>query len=66
MTDEKKVVLKAISAGGAARAVEPAARRVEVPIKKATGPGDDKVHTWPHLVRLEFLVAIFVVVLLIV
>ena len=45
---------------------EPAARRLEVPIKKATGPGDDKVHTWPHLVRLEFLVAIFIVVLLIV
>src|SRR5512139_2658648 len=69
MTDENKVVVKAIAAGGAARAAEPArpaARRVEVPIKKATGPGDDKVHTWPHLVRLEFLVAIFVVVLLIV
>ncbi len=69
MTDENKVVLKAIAAGGSARAADPArpaARRVEVPIKKATGPGDDKVHTWPHLVRLEFLVAIFVVVLLIV
>ena len=73
MTDDTKVV-KAISAaggsaGGAARMIEPgrpAARRVEVPIKKATGPGDDKVHTWPHLVRVEFLVAIFVVVLLIV
>ncbi len=70
MTDENKVALKAISTGGgAARALEPArpaARRVEVPIKKATGPGDDKVHTWPHLVRAEFLVAIFVIVLLIV
>lgn len=69
MTDENKVVLKAIAAGGSARTADPArpaARRVEVPIKKATGPGDDKVHTWPHLVRLEFLVAIFVVVLLIV
>lgn len=44
----------------------PAARRVEVPIKKATGPGDDKVHTWPHLVRAEFLCALFVIVLLIV
>ena len=30
-------------------------KRVEVPIKKAIGPGDDKVHTWPHLVRAEFL-----------
>lgn len=26
---------------------------------------DDKVHTWPHLVRLEFLVALFVMVVLI-
>ena len=23
-------------------------------------PVDDKVHTWPHLVRMEFLVALFV------
>ena len=23
----------------------PAGKRIEVPIKKATGPGDDKVHT---------------------
>lgn len=45
---------------------EPATRRVEVPIKKATGPGDDKVHTWPHLVRAEFLCTIFIIVLLIV
>jgi hypothetical protein len=45
---------------------KPSARRIEVPIKKATGPGDDKVHTWPHLVRLEFLVALFVIVLLVV
>jgi hypothetical protein len=26
---------------------------------------DDKVHTWPHLVRMEFLVALFVMVVLI-
>lgn len=26
---------------------------------------DDKVHTWPHLVRVEFLVALFVMVILI-
>ncbi len=26
---------------------------------------DDKIHTWPHLVRLEFLVALFVMVVLI-
>jgi hypothetical protein len=41
-------------------------RRVEVSLKKATGPGDDKVHTWPHLVRAEFLCAIAVLLLLIV
>jgi hypothetical protein len=28
-------------------------------------PVDDKVHTWPHLVRMEFLVALFVLVVLI-
>ena len=27
---------------------------------------DDKIHTWPHLVRAEFLVALFVTVVLIV
>jgi hypothetical protein len=29
-------------------------------------PVDDKIHTWPHLVRAEFLCAIFITVLLIV
>jgi hypothetical protein len=43
---------------------EPAAKRVEVPIRKAVGPGDDKVHTWPHLVRSEFLCALFITLLL--
>jgi len=27
-------------------------------------PVDDKIHTWPHLVRTEFLVALFVIVVL--
>src|SRR6266508_4136956 len=27
-------------------------------------PVDDKVHTWPHLVRMEFLVTLFVLVVL--
>src|ERR1051325_3168496 len=45
---------------------QPAGKRVEVPIKKAVGPGDDKIHTWPHLVRAEFLCALFVTLLLIV
>jgi quinol-cytochrome oxidoreductase complex cytochrome b subunit len=43
-----------------------AGKRVEVPIKKATGPGDDKVHTWPFLVRSEFLCAIVITLLLLV
>src|SRR6266487_3244903 len=46
--------------------VKPLAPRVEVSIKKATGPGDDKVHTWPYLVRSEFLCTLFVLVLLLV
>ena len=32
--------------------------------KKRVGQIDDKVHTWPHLVRLEFLVALFVLIAL--
>jgi hypothetical protein len=32
--------------------------------KKAATPVDDKIYTWPHLVRAEFLCAIFVVFLL--
>jgi len=55
---QSKLAIKPVAA--------PATRRLEVPIKKATGPGDDKVHTWPHLVRAEFLCALFVIVLLIV
>src|SRR5215472_15320206 len=43
-----------------------AGKRVEVPIKKATGPGDDKVHTWPFLVRSEFLCSLLIVLLLLV
>ena len=33
--------------------------------KKKSPMVDDKVHTWPHLVRLEFIVAIFVFVVLV-
>ncbi|GIW39750.1 MAG: hypothetical protein KatS3mg076_0327 [Candidatus Binatia bacterium] len=47
-----------------AKVLEP--RRVEVPLRKATGPGDDKIHTWPHLVRSEFLCALVVLLVLIV
>jgi hypothetical protein len=41
-------------------------KRVEVTLKKATGPGDDKVHTWPHLVRSEFLCSIIVTLFLLI
>lgn len=39
-----------------------AAGRVEVTLKKAFGPGDDKVHTWPHLIRAEFLCTLLVTI----
>ncbi len=41
-------------------------KQIEVPIKKATGPGDDKVHTWPHLVRAEFLCTCIIIIVLII
>ncbi|MFQ5851011.1 MAG: cytochrome C [Candidatus Binatia bacterium] len=34
--------------------------------KKRPAQVDDKIHTWPHLVRVEFLVALFVMVVLII
>jgi hypothetical protein len=55
---EPRPALKGVPAAGG--------RRVEVPIKKATGPGDDKIHTWPHLVRNEFLMSCAIILLLIV
>jgi hypothetical protein len=70
MADDKRPVLRAISGGAASAAPEPgggvglAGRRVEVPLRKAQGPGDDKIHTWPHLVRSEFLMAIGILLLL--
>ena len=39
--------------------------RVEVLLKKAGKPSDDKVHTWPFLVRSEFLCTLFVMIFLI-
>ena len=50
----------------AAKPTQGPGKRIEVSIKKAAGPGDDKVHTWPHLVRAEFLCTILVLVGLIV
>ena len=40
------------------------APRVEVSLKKAGKPSDDKVHTWPFLVRSEFLCVLFTVLFL--
>jgi hypothetical protein len=57
-TPEARPALRAVPAA--------AGKQVEVPIKKASGPGDDKIHTWPHLVRAEFLMSIGIILLLIV
>jgi hypothetical protein len=62
-------MMMAAAAGGAVGAARapkgaPAGKRIEVPIKKAGSGIEDKLHTWPFLVRNEFLVAIVVTVLL--
>jgi hypothetical protein len=61
-------VMRAAAAGGAGGAARSApaapAKRIEVPIKKAGGGIEEKLHTWPFLVRNEFLMAIFVTVVL--
>ena len=55
-------------ASGAARAPKggaaPTGKRIEVAIKKAGSGIEEKLHTWPFLVRNEFLVAALVTVLL--
>ena len=38
--------------------------RNEAATRKAARPFDDKIYTWPHLVRSEFLCTIFILVLL--
>jgi len=50
---------------GTPRAAAPAGgKRIEVPIKKAGSPIEDKLHTWPFLVRSEFLMSAAVIVIL--
>ena len=44
----------------------PAAGRAQAAARPATKPTDDKIHTWPHLVRSEFLCALFMIMLLVV
>src|SRR6202795_3121321 len=60
-------VMRAASAGGAAArppATGGAGKRIEVPIKKAGSGIEEKLHTWPFLVRNEFLMSILVIIVL--
>jgi Cytochrome b(C-terminal)/b6/petD len=55
------------SAGGAARTPAPVvgpSKRSEVPIKKAGGGIEEKLHTWPFLVRSEFMMSILIIIIL--
>jgi Cytochrome b(C-terminal)/b6/petD len=47
-------------------AVAGAASQPRVGARKEAGPRDDKIYTWPHLVRSEFLCTLFIVLLLVV
>src|SRR5580692_12392108 len=65
--NEGGIVMRAAGAGaGAASRTPPAAggKRIEVPIKKAGSGIEDKLHTWPFLVRSEFLMAVAITVVL--
>ena len=64
-------MMMAAAAGGAAGAARPPkgapsqpGKRIEVPIKKAGSGIEEKLHTWPFLVRSEFLMAALVIVVL--
>jgi len=54
----------AAARSAAPRAAAPAGKRIEVPIKKAGSGIEDKLHTWPFLVRSEFLMAVAITVVL--
>jgi hypothetical protein len=62
------MTMRAAGAGaGAARGAVGgggAPKRIEVPIKKAGGGVEEKLHTWPFLVRNEFLMSILVIIVL--
>jgi hypothetical protein len=64
--DKSPAMQAAAGAGGAARSApaKPAAGKVAAPIKKAGPAVEDKLHTWPFLVRSEFICALAVTVLL--
>ena len=44
--------------------LEIAGKKIQIKAKPQTGPADDKIHTWPHLVRGEFLCLLLVTVFL--
>ncbi len=65
--NEGGIVMRAAGAGaGAASRTPPASggKRIEVPIKKAGGGVEEKLHTWPFLVRNEFLMSLLVIIVL--
>src|SRR5271155_2602946 len=65
--NEGGIVMRAPAAGaGAARtpASGGGSKRIEVPIKKAGSGVEEKLHTWPFLVRNEFLMSILVIIVL--
>jgi Cytochrome b(C-terminal)/b6/petD len=66
--NEGGIVMRAAGAGGAGSAsrTPPASggKRIEVPIKKAGGGVEEKLHTWPFLVRNEFLMSLLVIIVL--
>src|SRR5215470_3342484 len=60
------MMMRAAGAGaGAARTPSASGgKRIEVPIKKAGSGIEEKLHTWPFLVRNEFLMSILVIIVL--
>ena len=68
--DWAPMMMKAAASGGAAaakaapKAAAQPGKRIEVPIKKAGSGIEEKLHTWPFLVRGEFLMALAVTVVL--
>src|ERR1019366_1635383 len=66
--NEGAVAMRAAGAGASGAAARtPAAggsKRIELPIKKAAGGGEEKLHTWPFLVRSECLMAMLVIIVL--
>ncbi len=64
------IVMRAAGAGAGAGARTPApaggggSKRIEVSIKKAGSGVEEKLHTWPFLVRNEFLMTLLVIIVL--